>query len=409
MQAAKLKSAVFLYLTGIVMIHAAVFWSVREQIRKGYSDFTIYYCAGTIVRKGMGHRLYDNVTQFKVQREFSPEVAIRLDALPYNHPPFEAVLFAPFSYLSYPSAFMLWALANLAMLIGLPFLLRPHLLQLQPYPWPLWALASLGFFPIFVALLQGQDAILLLFLYALAFVCLKKNREILAGGWLALGLFKPHLVLPFILFLLVQGRRKVLYGFLLIAAMLALASLATVGTEGMMLYPRYVLHLEDTLAQGAIVPSDMPNLRGMLDVLLPGVPRIATAILVASLGLLLFTAWECHKTGSDSLFNLKFSLAAIATVLVSYHAMIYDLSMLMVPVFLLANELSGKGKFRGYSSVLMMTAAATFFVPPLQLVLSMRAHRSALLGWVLLLWLVGIAEEISFQTSKNGGWIAGVR
>ena len=82
MRASRLKGAVFLYLTGMVMIHAVVFWSVRESVRKGYSDFTIYYCAGTIVRRGLGHQLYDNVTQFKVQREFSPEVAIRLDALP---------------------------------------------------------------------------------------------------------------------------------------------------------------------------------------------------------------------------------------------------------------------------------------------------------------------------------------
>ena len=140
MKASKLKSAVYLYLTGMVMIHAIVFWNVREFVSKGYSDFTIYYCAGTMVRQGLGHQLYDNVTQFKVQREFAPEVAIRLDALPYNHPPFEAVLFAPFAYVSYPFAFGLWALVNLAMLISLPFLLQPELHHLQNYPWPSWIL-----------------------------------------------------------------------------------------------------------------------------------------------------------------------------------------------------------------------------------------------------------------------------
>ena len=403
MKASKVKFAVFVYLAGVVAIHAAMFWNVRESVRKGYSDFAIYYCAGTMVRQGLGHQLYDEPTQFKVQREFSPEVATRLGALPYNHPPFEAVLFVPFTYVPYPSAFALWDLANLAMLVTLPFLLRPHLAQLQNYPWPLWVLTSLGFFPIFVALLQGQDAILLLFLYALAFVCLKKNRDMFAGGWLALGLFKPHLVLPLILLLLVQGRKKVLYGFLPTAAVVALISIAIVGREGMMLYPRYVVHLEDTLAGGAIVPSDMPNLRGMLDVPFLGVPHIVTVILVTSLGLLVFTALECRKIGKKNFFDLKFSLAAIATVLVSYHAMVYDLSVLMVPVFLLVNELLDKGKFRGYRSVLMMTAVATFFFPPLQLVLSMRDHRSALLGWVLLLWLFGIAEEISFRTSENIG------
>jgi hypothetical protein len=401
MKASKLKFAIFAYLAGTVAIHVAMFWNVRESIRKGYSDFAIYYCAGTIVRQGLGQRLYDDATQFKVQREFSPDVAIRHGALPYNHPPFEAALFVPLTFVPYPAAFALWDLANLAMLISLPFLLGPHLPQLQNYPWPLWGLTSLAFFPIFIALLQGQDAILLLFLYALAFVCLKKNRDFFAGGWLALGLFKPHLVLPLIFLLLVQGRKRVLSGFVLIAVMLALVSIAIVGNRGMLLYPHYVMHLEDTLAGGAIVPSDMPNLRGALSILFPGLPHMVTAVLVISLGLLLLTAVECRKIGNKDLFDLKFSLAALATVLVCYHALIYDLSVLMLPVLLLADELLGKGKFRGWRSVLMMVAVATFFVPPLQVDLSLRHHRSALLCWVLLLWLVGIAREISFRSSEN--------
>lgn len=397
MQGPKLKSAVFLYLAAMVVIHAAVFWSVRAQIRKGYSDFTIYYCAGTIVRQGLGHQLYDNVTQFKVQREFSPEVAIRLDALPYNHPPFEAAFFALFTYVSYPSAFALWVLANLAMLISLPFLLRMELHSLQTYSRPFWVLASLGFFPIFFALLQGQDAILLLFLYTLAFLCLKKNRDALAGGWLALGLFKPHLILPFVLLLLVQRRRKVLYGFLPTAAVLALASTVIVGGEGMLLYPRYVLHLEDTMARGAIMPSDMPNLRGVLYLLLHGNSYVGGAALVASVAALIFAAWRCR--GGTNRFDLKFSLAAVATVLVSYHGLGYDLSMLMLPVLLLANQLLGKDEARSWPDFLTIAAIALLFFSPLQLVLLMRGNRLALMGWAVLLLFLGIAGQISASTS----------
>ena len=120
-----------------------------------------------------------------------------------------------------------------------------------------------------------------------------------------------------------------------------------------------------------------------------------------SLGLLLYTALVCRRIGKN-LFDLKFSLAAITTVLVSYHAMMYDLSLLMVPVLLLANQLLAQEKFRGYRSVLTIMAMATFFFAPLQLFLSLRHHRSAPLGWVLLLWLSVIAGEISFRTSSRG-------
>jgi hypothetical protein len=402
MKATKLKFAIFAYLVGTVVVYAVTFWNMRQLVRKGYPDFAIYYRAGIMVRRGLGRRLYDGATQVKVQREFASENDIRIGALPYNHPPFEAALFVPFTYASYPWAFALWDLANLVMVGTLPFLLRPHLAALQNYSWPLWVLNSLAFFPIFVALLQGQDAILLLFLYALAFVCLKKNRDAFAGAWLAFGLFKPHLVLPFVFLLLLQGRKKVFYGFLPVAAVLVLVSSAIVGGEGIKLYPAYVMHLEETLAGGAIVPSDMPNLRGALDLFLSGTPHMLTVVLVISLSFFAYTALVCRRIGAN-LFDLKFSLAAITTVLVSYHAMMYDLSLLMLPVFLLANQLLAHDRFRGYRSVLMITAMATFFFAPLQLLLSLRHHQSAPLGWVLLLWLSGIAGEIHFEQAHEEG------
>jgi hypothetical protein len=400
MKASKLKFAIFAYFTGTVVIYAIIFWNMRALVREGYPDFAIYYRAGIMVRRGLGRRLYDDTTQVEIQREFSPEHVSRFGALPYNHPAFEAVLFVPFTYVSYPLAFVLWDVTNLVMVGTLPFLLRPHLRELQNYTWPLWVLTSLAFFPIFAALLQGQDAILLLFLYALALLSLKKDRDAFAGSWLAIGLFKPHLILPFVLLLLLQGRKKILYGFVPMAVALTLISTAIAGGEVLKLYPAYVAHLEQTLAGGAIVPSDMPNLRGALALLLPGARHLVTLVLAISLGLLLYASLECRRVGND-LFDLKFSLAAIATVLVSYHVMMYDLSLLMLPVLLLVNQLLIENKFRGYRRMLTIITMGAFFFAPLQLLVSLRNHRSALLGWVLLLWLFVIAGEISFRTSSR--------
>jgi len=401
MKASKLKFAVFVYLAGMVVIHAAMFWNVRESVKKGYSDFAIYYGAGTMVRQGLGHQLYDDAAQFRIQREFSPDVAIRLSALPYNHPAFEALWFVPFSCVPYAVAFALWDLANLAMLVAIPFLLLPHLRQMQHYSWPLWMLAGLGFFPIFVALLQGQDAILLLFLYGLAFVCLKKDREVAAGGWLALGLFKPQLVLPFVLLLLLQGRKKVLYGFLPVAALLALVSAAIVGWEGMALYPHYVLHLEGTLAQGAIVPSDMPNLRGVLAVLLHGSSSVGLVAVVLSVGIFVLAAWRGRAIVPENSFNLKFCMAMVATILVSYHLLIYDLSLLMLPFALLTNEMQGEGKLRTWPRVLIIAAVSTLFFSP-GLIVLMQNGRLAWMGWAVMLLMAGIAGEISPRRIRMG-------
>src|SRR5580704_9332227 len=88
-----------IFLTGMVLMHALVFWSLREKIRQGYPDFSIFYTAGTIVRQGLAGRLYDTGLQFQIQRQFASQVFIRQGALPYNHPPFEALIFAPLALL----------------------------------------------------------------------------------------------------------------------------------------------------------------------------------------------------------------------------------------------------------------------------------------------------------------------
>jgi Glycosyltransferase family 87 len=394
------KPAVIFYLAGLVLIHIALFWNLRHLVRMGYPDFTIYYSAGRIVRQGLGHQLYNDQTQFRVQREFAKEVRIRQGPLPFNHPAFEALLFASFTYFPYPAAFALWDLLNLAMLAALPFLLRPHLPKLQSYSWSFWMLAMLAFSPIFFALLQGQDAILLLFLYTLAFVCLKKHHEAWAGCWLALGSFKFHLVVPFVLLSLVQGRKKLFYGFMTVASALAVVSLVVVGKDAMIWFPSYVLHLEGAEA-GGISPSAMPNLRGLLNMVLASNAYSVVVVVVISLGVILFSAWQCRANDSSNLFDLKFSLAAFATVLVSYHAMDYDLSMLMLPTLLMANELRGGENFVQWPSWLMICAGTVLFFSPMQLLLVLRYRHLALMGLAVLLCMCGIAGQISLRTRHD--------
>ena len=393
----RVKSAVVFYLIAMVAIHLYLFWITRDMVRRGYSDFAIYYCAGTIVREGLGHSLYDDVTQFRVQEQFAPDVPIRHGALPYTHPPFEALFFAPFTYVSYPKAFVLWDLFNVGMLVLSVFLLRPHLAAFQRHSAVLSILASFAFFPVFFALLQGQDAILLLFLYTLSFLSLKKDRPAVAGAWLALGLYKFHLVLPFIVLLLAQKRTKVLRGFLPVAFLLAVISVLLVGPSQIMLYPHYVLNLENTMARGAIVPSDMPNLRGVIYLLLGGSAFTDAIVLVASFVLLLAVAWYSRVAADPDSLDGGFALSLVTTVLVSYHAMGYDLSMLLLAAFLLGNCWLTAPALPRWPQKCMAFAVGLLFFSPLESVLLIKYNRLGLTGWFVLLWLVGIMGYLSSQ------------
>ena len=402
MKSAHLRLAGRFYVAGVLAIHLLVVWNARELILKGYPDFTIYYTAGTIVRQGMGHQLYDDRVQFAVQKQFAPQVATRLGALPFNHPPFEALLYVPLTWLSYRAAYLLWTLANLGMLAALPILLRPYVPMMAAWSAPAWTGVSLVFFPIFFALLQGQDAILLMFLYGLTFVSLRKERLVVAGAWLACGLFKFHLVLPALVLLLIQQKalqpsKKILFGFTLVGALLGAVSIATVGMGQMIAYPRYVLGLEATMARGAIMPSDMPNLRGALYLLASNVRFFDVLVVALSAILFLVAAWN-SRPRNGSAADLQFATAVFATVLVSYHALGYDLCVLVLPALLLAGELKDRQVHGTWTHSAIIVGLVILLFSPLQLVLLMRYNHLALLGWGVLLCFIGLSGELRART-----------
>lgn len=405
----KLIKAVGAALAGMLLIHALLFWREKERVRQGYADFTIFYAAGEMVRQGLGHRLYDDALQFQVQRSFAAGVQIRQGPLPYNHPPFEALIFLPLTWLSYPAAYAVWNLINLVMLGGTLLVLRPCAAILQQRPLWLWWFGSLAFFPVFVALLQGQDIILLLLLQALAYAALKRNSDVLAGCWLGLGSFKIHLVLPLILFLLIWKRKKAATGFVLTCLCLAGVSIAMVGWGEAMLYPHYTWHLERIMGRGAIVPADMPNLRGLVEgwSLARAFPQAAhwlTAVL--SVGVVLWVIARRHRRPDSSDLDLKFSAAVVSTVLVSYHAFAYDLTLLIVPVLLVINYRSEAG-VGWWRSMVSQLSIALLFLTPLYMLVWFRGDHLNVYALVLLGLLWGILEEDSSIHMRGGRALAG--
>lgn len=350
------------------------------------------------MRQGLGAHMYDEQVQYRVQQEFASGVSIRQGALPYNHPPFEALIFVPLTWLPYVAAYLLWDLVNLMILFALPFLLRPHLPMLRQTPAAAWLFVSLAFFPIFIALLQGQDIILLLLLFTLTFVALKKGADFAAGCWLALGLFRFHMVLPLIFILLLQRRRKAVLGFVLMAAALTAVSVAVVGWKTTLAYPSYVWHLEQTMGRGAIVPADMPNLRGLFDTILAGhVPPAAihAVVVFLSIALVLLASAKWNPASSGGVLDLVFSLTVVVLVLVSYHALIYDLSLLLLPILFLANRSPALSSAPGWTRAALFIPIVVLFFSPLQMDLWFHSGPKILLPPLLMFWLWGMWREIS--------------
>jgi Glycosyltransferase family 87 len=401
MRPTNLRLFVTLLLAGMFCLHAVYAWNVRDLLWKGYPDFTTFYAAGKILRDDQASRLYDPQTQFQTQQQFAAEVSIRKGPLPYMHPPFEAVLFLPLTFFSYRVAYVLWDLLNLLILFLLPWLLRPHVPLLQKASLAFWWLAELACFPVFIALLQGQDVLLLLLLLVLAFISLKSDNAFVAGCWLGLGLFRFHVVLPLVLILIWRTRGKAIFGFVLSACGLMMLSLGVVGWRGTLAYPEQIWRLEQGMERSRVViPGDAPNLRGLLEGwVLPNTWKGRDFVVaVVSIALLVAAAWLWKQNPEK--IDLGFSLCVIVAVLCGYYAFAYDLSLLILPVVLVLNHVGESQRTALWRNTALVGPIFVLFCTPLQMFLISHHELFSWMTAAVLLWGWAIARETSTTSSS---------
>ncbi len=343
--ARKRKFLITLFLFSMCCCNMVLLYESVPKLRRGYQDFTIYYTGGMMLREGRAAALYDLEAQYQTQLRFC-DVPIRHGALPFNHPAFEALMFVPFTLLSFWHAYLLWTALSLGMLAASVVLLRrfPAIRAVHP---GLLAAGALSFFPLVNGMLQGQDSILLMFLTVVALTCLDRGADVTAGAWLGLGLFRPHMALPLALLLAVR-RWRLLWGFVPVMLVLAGLTVAATGWGGVLTYVRFVSFVEHA-GIGNFGPQVTPNLRGLIEMLLRRhVPAsiVVTGIAVLSLVVLAVAAARIHN-GSDGVAH-SFGMASVATILVSFHAHSYELTLLLpLVLFLLAAQASGEPAGRG--------------------------------------------------------------
>jgi len=371
-----------LYFSTMIFLNGFLVWRSEHGITIGLSDFSCFYTAAEILHEGRGHQLYNLDLQEAVQRSATPAALVERGAvLPYNHPPFEAPLFLPLIACPYSVAYSIWLVVNVGLLTAVIMILRKNLRFLGQLPLYLWIAACLAFTPITFALIQGQDSIVLLFCFCIAFIALRRKIEFSAGMWVALGLFKFQLSLPLIAPSLLLKRWRVAGGFCVVALLLALISLRTVGVASSLHYPEFVWELHHNPKFSWLAPIGSPNLHGLLSVLsFPNHPRIGTACLLIVSGLLLAAAtfaWRTMRDGDPRHLDLAFAATLVISVLLSYHIMVHDLSILFLAL-LVALENAIAGRSAASWSTQSISLCSLLLWSPLILVLFKFHHLEAL-------------------------------
>jgi glycosyl transferase family 87 len=302
---------------------------------QGHADFRHLYVAGHMVRSGYRTSLYDYaVEKIWQNRLVSPEAI----ALPFNHLAYEALAFIPYSLVPYRVAYFLFLATNIALLGAALYLILPWASVLGELLFWLPAAMFFAFLPAAAALMQGQDSILLLLLLTGAVSLLRRRQEFLAGLVVGMGMFKFQIVIPIAVLFLLWRRWRFTTGVLVSSFVALLVSICLVGPSQLRTYVHELasMSIRETAADQFkfnIVPAMMPNVRGLIAACLnsashPGRVQLLTGI--ASLAVLAWTAMSGQRRSPCA----QLSLSILAAVLISYHLLIHDLAILLIPLAL---------------------------------------------------------------------------
>jgi len=140
---------------------------------KDSSDFRQLYTAGYMVRQGHGPDLYN----YELEEQLQNRIVSPGKPLPFDHFAYEALLFVPFSLLKYSTAYFAFAAFNIFLLVAAQRLFRPYLSPLESLGKLVPEAIFFCFLPAGIALILGQDSILLLLLAVLAFLALERGHD----------------------------------------------------------------------------------------------------------------------------------------------------------------------------------------------------------------------------------------
>jgi Glycosyltransferase family 87 len=353
------------------VMNAVIFFIPWKEIMAGKNDFPVFYSSAQMVHEGQASDLYD----FDAENRFVHRVS-DVTRAPNNHLPYELLIFVPLTFLPFGAAHILWTLISLAMLAAVAAML--HNVRPSSSSFSVTFLTITAFFPVWYCLLQGQDSIMLLFLFALSYWCWKRGQEDAAGFVLALGLFRPQLVLPFAFVTLLGGKWKFVRGFVPGAILVLIASTWVVGLHGMSQYGKILISQGTQGSASALAeqwqvhPSLMPTLRGLLWMGSPSwMPAgIGNFLLISGTLAGLLWAGKRMRGAEDAVtLDLAFASAVATIILVSFHSFLHDFSLMILPLLIVANVVAAFGDLMKRAAYSIVTLGFLLFLSPLYLVL----------------------------------------
>jgi hypothetical protein len=319
------------------------------------SDFMGVYVFGRITQTSGIEHLYDIAEHQKIEEQV---VGHPVTPIFYTHLPFTAPVAALFVVEDYIVSFQRWALF-LLLLNALSVYVLVHLLEIKRFTSSNLLLLVLGAFffdPTASGFMNGQDTALLLLGAAIWAWGIFSKRDFLAGLGLSLTTVRPQvallLAIPFLF-----RYRKVFWGFVIGAGLLASISIWLLKFDGTLAFIESLRYIESTIW---VEPHslDMPTISGI----------IRRNFTVTDPSLAKGFVWLCYLAGvagfslwwhkSQELTEKHIGLIALASIFLLPYAHYHELTLLLIPIFCLIRMLQRQNTVQQfYVAILPLTVS----------------------------------------------------
>ena len=375
-----LPLAVCLGILGLVLWQSPNFGQHNNQVGSPIAgDFLQEWIGGYALRTGGPDALFDHHHLKQLQHDESL-LGFRWTENEYFamvYPPFYYMFWVPFSFLPYAIAAWLFIFSMIAFFLGSHFLMlrclrsieengggRRRSTDLNHYlPWLL--VAGAIYVPVIRSITTGQKGTFCLFVLAVAFFLYLNSRRFASGLTFGLMAFKPQLALPIGISMLARRQWGFVIGSLLVVGVFV-GMCFSLGGETCVRYTQFCLGAGDYVETSGYDLYKSHCLFGFLSMLGGGEStwhtKISWLISVGLIGVLLVRLnFQIRDLPRSTRRTIEFSCLVLATLLATPHLFSYDLTLLLLPMYLLVG-LMGQQVFSRFQTIKIATLLVALFV-----------------------------------------------
>lgn len=351
------------------------------------SDFLQEYIGSAIVLRGDRDKLYEG--SYNLPWQSDPKIVGEREETdiyyPMVYPPFYYLITSVFTQFSYRNAVFLWFATMAAFFLAwIGLIVWKQRSSNKTLP-PVFFLLALLYPPLLRSLIMNQKATVLLFLFTASYFLLRKKRPFQAGLVFGLVMFKPHLALLIALAMTLKGQWRFFAGGFVTSLALGFLSLV-VGQGACEGFIRMIFGMGDYIHTEGFPLNRMHCLYGQGKLLMPGaelytVQALSGLLIFGVLAALIRILKGPIDTGSKR-FSLQFTALILGTILTSPHLLTYDLSLLLLPFFILFKSWNEESSFDQRQRLIVLGIfLATTLTPDMAEITRIQGSVLAMLWW----------------------------